>query len=76
MGPFCSREASFSHPFTHERAHISRTLARPCKLLHIPLMNASGLRVQCAYKNFPGAISGRNVIEMRASTADLFLQCH
>jgi hypothetical protein len=52
MGPFCSREAPFSHPFTRERAHISRTLARSGKLLHIPLVNASSSRVQCAYKNF------------------------
>jgi hypothetical protein len=71
MGPFCSREALFSHPFTHERAHISRALVRSCKLLHVPLMNASGSRVQCAYKNLSVAISGRNVIEMRASTTDL-----
>ena len=27
-------------------------------------------------KNLSGAISGRNVIEMRASTTDLWLQCH
>jgi len=65
MGPFCSREASYSHPLTHERAHTCSLMQIIARTAYECLRFASAVCLRTFLVQYPGGMSLKCVHQLQ-----------